>query len=190
MISAAIVFLTNCTSSVIPSGPDTYTVTASGAGFGTGGVQSSVYAKANEYCRELGLTMVPVSIQTREGVYGQRPPSAELVFKALKQGDPNISQTKTQYLRGPPLPPRIAGLGASGFTAYANSGRHSIKSVEKRNGVVVLDDGSVWIVDSFDRLDLTLWMSYDDVVVVENAGEYLLVNTNDKHSVKAQMVSR
>jgi hypothetical protein len=84
---------TGCSSSgVISAGPDTYMVTASGAGFGTAGVREKVYGKANNFCAEKGLVMVPVSFKARPGELGRNPPSADLVFRALKPGDPAIGR--------------------------------------------------------------------------------------------------
>jgi hypothetical protein len=86
-------FLTGCVStSVISSGPDTYMVSASGAGFATAGVRETVYRKANKYCEDRGLVMVPVSFKARPGELGRHPPSADLIFRALKPGDPDIDR--------------------------------------------------------------------------------------------------
>lgn len=93
IISAIIIaaITSGCVSSrVISAGPDTYMVTASGAGFSTAGVRETVYDKANAFCAERGLVMVPVSCNARPGELGQRPPSADLIFRALKPGDPEI----------------------------------------------------------------------------------------------------
>jgi hypothetical protein len=85
--------ISGCVSSdVISAGPDTYMVTASGAGFSTAGVREKVYAKANAYCASRGLVMVPVSFKARPGQLGRNPPSADLVFRALKPGDPAIER--------------------------------------------------------------------------------------------------
>ena len=80
------------TSDVIPFGPNTYTVSSSGAGFGTGSVRAHVIGAANDFCSKRGLVMVPVSLKTRQGIYGQQPPSADLVFRALKPGDPDLKK--------------------------------------------------------------------------------------------------
>ena len=90
------IVLQSCTSSsVIPSGPDTYMVTASGAGFSEGPTLEKVYSKANAFCAERGLVMVPVDIHSQGGVYGRRPPSARLTFQALPPGDPRIKKART-----------------------------------------------------------------------------------------------
>lgn len=85
-------FLTGCVSSdIISTGPETYTVTASGAGFSTAGVREKVYKKANEFCAKKNLVMVPISFKSRPGELARHPPSADLTFKALKPGDPAIA---------------------------------------------------------------------------------------------------
>jgi len=90
------VLLSGCTSGIIPAGPDTYMVSASGAGFSTGGVRAATYQKANRFCQERGLVMVPVSFDAQGGVYGRRPPTADLVFRALKPGDPEIKRPNVE----------------------------------------------------------------------------------------------
>jgi hypothetical protein len=84
---------------VISTGPDTYTVTSgTSIGFSSAGVRTEVYRAANEFCAKRGLVMVPVSIDAREGELGRHPPSATLVFRALKPGDPEI---KRENVEGP-----------------------------------------------------------------------------------------
>ena len=67
-------------------------ISAGGAGFSTGGVRASTYRKAQAYCAERGLVFVPVSFDSQPGVLGQRPPTADLVFRALRPGDPEIKR--------------------------------------------------------------------------------------------------
>ena len=95
---AAIAFslLAGCAAEVIPAGPDTYTVASSGAGFSTAGVRAKTYRAANDYCQKRGLVMVPVSFDAQGGVLGQRPPTAELVFRALTPGDPEIKRPNVE----------------------------------------------------------------------------------------------
>jgi hypothetical protein len=83
--------LVGCVSSgVIPAGPDTYMISAGGAGFSTGGVRASTYRQAEKFCSDRGLVFVPISFDSQPGVLGQRPPTADLVFRALRPGDPEI----------------------------------------------------------------------------------------------------
>lgn len=80
------------TSNVIPTGPDTFMITSSGVGFSTAEVRENVFYAANEYCANRGLVMVPVSFKATPGEYGRHPPSADLIFRALKSGDPDIGK--------------------------------------------------------------------------------------------------
>ena len=55
-----------------------------------------VYALANKFCEERGLVMVPLSMDVKEGVTGRNAPSATLVFRALKPGDPEIKRVNVE----------------------------------------------------------------------------------------------
>ena len=94
----SILVISGCASpGVIPTGPDTYTVTSgSSAGFSSANSRAEVYTLANKFCEERGLVMVPVSMDAREGVLGRNPPSATLVFRALKPGDPDIERVNVE----------------------------------------------------------------------------------------------
>ena len=89
-------FFVGCAAQVVPAGPDTYTVSSSGAGFSTAGVRARAYRAANDYCQKHGLVMVPVSFDAQGGVLGQRPPTADLVFRGLRPGDPEIKRPNVE----------------------------------------------------------------------------------------------
>ena len=97
-VMLTVVLLAGCAGGeIIPSGPDTYTVTSgASAGFSSAGVRAEVYKAANKFCEERGLIMVPVSLDAREGALAQHPPSATLVFRALKPGDPDIKRVNVE----------------------------------------------------------------------------------------------
>lgn len=80
---------------VVPAGPDTYSVSA-GGGLGwtpsSAPVRAKVYKAANDYCVKRGLVMVPVSVDERPGEMGRHTASMELVFRALRPGDPDIKR--------------------------------------------------------------------------------------------------
>ncbi len=93
LLAACFCSIQACVSSdVISTGPDTYMVSASGVGLGTAGVRENVYKKANDFCAKKGLVMVPVSFNAKEGAIARNAPSANLVFRALKPGDPAITR--------------------------------------------------------------------------------------------------
>ena len=95
---ALILIISGCASpGVMSAGPDTYTVTSgTSAGFSSAGVRAEVYSLANKFCEERGLVMVPISMDAREGALGRNPPSATLVFRALKPGDPDIKRANVE----------------------------------------------------------------------------------------------
>ena len=90
IIIASSLFFGCSSSPVLSVGPDTYMVTASGAGFGTAGVRQTVFQKANQFCQSQGLVMIPVSFNAVEGKLGSHPPNADLVFRALHPDDPEV----------------------------------------------------------------------------------------------------
>ena len=88
-----IILVSGCsTGSVIQAGPDTYSVTSTGAGFSTDSVRSNVYEAANEHCTKKGSVMVETSIHVQSGALARHPPNADLKFRCLKSGDPEISR--------------------------------------------------------------------------------------------------
>ena len=92
ILTACLTLLLAGCAEVVPAGPDTFSVSTSGAGFSDKGCRARVYQKANEYCQSRGLVMMPLSLQARGGIPFTRPPSADLVFRALKPGDPELKR--------------------------------------------------------------------------------------------------
>ena len=92
LIVAATVLAGCTTGDVVKAGPNTYSVTSTGAGFSTDGVRGNVYEKAEKYCSQQNLVMVEISIATQAGAYGKHPPNADLKFRCLKAGDPEIAR--------------------------------------------------------------------------------------------------
>lgn len=95
VMTAALV--AGCSSGIVPAGPDTYMVSRSIEVFSTGaGGKAALYREANDWCMKRGLIMVPVSTDAREPVVGGRLGSAELVFRALRPGDPEIKRNSVE----------------------------------------------------------------------------------------------
>lgn len=55
---------------------------------------------------------------------------------------------------------------------------HSIKSKSSGGSVIVLKDNAVWEIDSINRIDSTLWLSIEDIVVCDD--ELINLDTRDK----------
>jgi hypothetical protein len=83
--------LTGCSTGVVAAGPDTYMISKSIPFFSTvGSAKASVYRDASKWCSERGLVMVPLATDATQPVAGQHMGSAELTFRALRPGDPEI----------------------------------------------------------------------------------------------------
>ena len=93
----ACIFITGCSTGVVAAGPDTYLISRSVSGFGTAGAaKAAVYREASAWCAARGLVMVPVSSDAKDPVTAQHMGSAELLFRALKPGDPEIKRTNVE----------------------------------------------------------------------------------------------
>lgn len=104
---------------VIQASSNTYTVTSSGAGFSTDGVKADVYRAANEFCAQKNLMMVETAIKTQNGALGRNPPSADLQFRCLAQGDPEIerraSGVQTVVIGAVPVSDNGSGAGRDSY---------------------------------------------------------------------------
>ena len=94
---------------------------------------------------------------------------------------------------GPDSPPEaeqpIPAAPTGGSGAYFDvGGGHWVSS--SADGIVTLEDGSVWKVDGVGAIDSNLWLVTDDVVVVEDGYlGYQLVNTDEGETVEATFLS-
>jgi hypothetical protein len=75
------------------------------------------------------------------------------------------------------------------FSVYTNNlmaceADLSIRSVAKDGQIIVLDDGSVWEVDSVDTVDSSLWLPTSEIVACDDK----LINTDDEETVSARRI--
>ena len=63
---------------------------------------------------------------------------------------------------------------------------HWIDHVLNDGAVIVLEDGSVWLVASVDRADSALWLPISEIVACET----MLINTDDNEKAHAGYASR
>lgn len=85
------ILMAGCTTRIVPAGPDTYAVSSRGAGYSAAYTRSNAYEAADKFCRERGLVMVPLTMNAQDGAPFKQP-STELIFRALKPGDPEIKR--------------------------------------------------------------------------------------------------
>jgi len=83
-------------SGVVSIGPDTYMIANSEWGFTSGGVQKAkVMKEASDYCNSIGKQMLPIST-SQNGVAWGKTPAAEVQFRCLAQGDPELQRPTLQ----------------------------------------------------------------------------------------------
>jgi len=83
---------------------------------------------------------------------------------------------------------------ASEQSAHANEynstgGGHWIDD-NKDGEFITLEDGSIWLVDSYDQIDSSLWLPVTDIKVSKESGArmYSLTNTEDHEKVHAKFI--
>jgi hypothetical protein len=90
---AACIFITGCASSVVPAGPDTYYVSYGPLPITMSAAKGKAhcYQQASAWCQARGLVMVPISSDAQEAIAFRNAGHADLTFRALKPGDPAIT---------------------------------------------------------------------------------------------------
>ena len=91
---------------------------------------------------------------------------------------------------------QTSGGGRAGGGAYTNTGSgHWIKSKSGNGAYITLEDGSVWEVESIDRIDTALWLPISDITVLlapSPVGDYRyqLINTEDGEKALAKYLGK
>ena len=76
------------------------------------------------------------------------------------------------------------GLLASAATARACEADHWIDKVSDDGGIVILEDGSVWLIDPVDRATTITWTEIDDVAACVDR----LINTDEREVARARQI--
>lgn len=93
------VLLAGCANAPVPTGPDSYMLSAKSLALGAsvGDAKANAFRDANDFCAKQGKSLVIQSGQDHPGGFG-RPPEAEVNFMCLDKGDrdlrrPNLTPT-------------------------------------------------------------------------------------------------
>ena len=92
-----------------------------------------------------------------------------------------------------PAPEKVA---PSTPTSYlGSSGGHWIKSKVDDGAMIILEDGSMWQIDSVDRVDTALWLPITNVIVLKASSpigeyKYMLINTDDGEKALAKFLGK
>jgi hypothetical protein len=104
----SLLLLTGCETPprVVPAGPQTYMVsTGGGLGWTTSeaAARATVLRQAERFCKKRGLVMTPLTLDVHPGDLEEYEPAADLVFRALRPGDPEIGRKPLVIRRHEPL---------------------------------------------------------------------------------------
>lgn len=97
LLAFAVIILAGCaphSSGVLKLGPDTFTTSASAAGArgGSSEARKIVLTEANEYCAQLGKEILVTNIGTATTNYQYGHGKAEITFRCLAKGDPQLQR--------------------------------------------------------------------------------------------------
>ena len=71
--------------------------------------------------------------------------------------------------------------------------RHWIKNVVERGQTIQLEDGSIWQINPFNKVDAILWMAVERITVVDSGNAlypYKLINSDSKSTAEAKLISK
>lgn len=95
------------------------------------------------------------------------------------------SRNAPQAVRSAVIPKIYAGVG----------GGHWLKKNIDSGTYMVLEDGTLWAIDPFDKIDAMLWLPISNITVIESSSgspgyDYLLINTDDGEKAHAKYMGK
>jgi len=95
-----------------------------------------------------------------------------------------------QYAQGSGKP-----AGSAPSTYVGSGGGHWIKSKADNGGIIILEDGSMWEINSLDRIDTSLWLPITNITVIKASSpigdyKYTLINTEDGEKALAKFLGK
>jgi hypothetical protein len=104
------------------------------------------------------------------------------VVRAMQAGQNTAAPKAASAAPGAPAGP-YAGLNA----------RHWIKAVVERGQTIQLEDGSLWQLNPFNKVDAILWLITERITVIESENAlypYKLINSDSKSAAEAKLISK
>lgn len=105
---------------------------------------------------------------------------------------PILVATGTPFRLVPPPTATPAPVRVAPSLYLSPGGGHWVSSRIDSGKFILLEDRSLWEIDSLDRLDTMLWLIIDSITVVESNSclyGYRLVNTSEKTAACARFLS-
>jgi hypothetical protein len=122
----------------------------------------------------------------KTGVEGLTPAQRSVLDQWLSEYTLQVMQ----FAQGSPRP---ANAGPASYAG--SSGGHWIRSKADNGAIITLEDGSMWEVNSLDRINTTLWLPVTNVTILkanQPVGEYryTLINTDDGEKALAKYLGK
>lgn len=91
--------------------------------------------------------------------------------------------------------PTTSSPGPAAAAYTGSSGGHWIKSKAANGAIIILEDGSMWEINSLDRIDTALWLPISDVTILKASSpvgeyKYTLINTDDGEKALAKYLGK
>jgi hypothetical protein len=96
-------------------------------------------------------------------------------LKSIAKGNPARSKKEDAMLKFKSIVAAAALAIAIPTVGWACDTGHWINEVVSDGAVIVLEDGSTWLVDYMDRIDTALWLPISDVIICNDT----MINTDD-----------
>jgi hypothetical protein len=109
---------------------------------------------------------------------------------ALDQWLSEYTSRVVQLAQDSPKPTNPVSGGYAG-----SSGGHWVKSKVDNGAMVILEDGSIWEINSLDRINTALWLPITNVTVLKAGApvgdyKYTLINTDDGEKALAKYLGK
>ena len=120
----------------------------------------------------------------------------EGIDKAVRVLLIEATQTGAQQQIGSRENATQAGGSVAGPKLYAGvGGGHWVKKNVDSGTYMVLEDGTLWAIDPFDKIDAMLWLPISNITVIESSSgspgyDYLLINTDDDEKANAKYMGK
>lgn len=91
--------------------------------------------------------------------------------------------------------PAPKGSSPAPATYTGGGGGHWIKAKADNGAIIILEDGSMWEINSLDRIDAALWLPISNVTILKASSpvggyKYMLINTDDGEKALAKYLGK
>jgi hypothetical protein len=122
----------------------------------------------------------------KTGVEGLTPAQRS----ALDQWLSEYTSRVVQFAQDSPKPANSVPGGYAG-----SSGGHWVRSKADNGGIIILEDGSMWEINSLDRINTVLWLPVTNVTILKATMpvgdyKYSLINTDDGEKALAKYLGK